>query len=563
MRKLFLLMAAAILFSASSAKAQSVYTVTMNTAPLAGHGTVMLDLQLLDGSGLSADLNNNTVTLSDFNFGTGGASLGNGVPTNGAIGNLATSVTLQDSAFFNEYFESFTPGSSLSFTVTTTNVLNPDGTPDLFTFAILDSNGNEIPTTGFANEFLSVSLEGGSAPQVSANPSAPNVQPALDAPSALLQNSGGQTTTIISPVSVVYGNPASVRVAVNTLSGTASGNVQLSVDGGPAMAMALTSGSAVFGVGVLNAGSHSLSASFGTQGSFQGSTANGTLTVTQAPLTLTANNASKVYGAAVPALGFTPSGFVNGDTPASLATQPTLSTTATAASPVGSYAITISGAVDANYSITYVAGTLIVTAAPLTITANSVTKILDSPNPSPLGWTPSGFVNGDTVSALTNNPNCTTTATTTSPVGSYTISCSGAVAANYTFSYVAGTLKVQYATSIGHVILPPMNADGSSVFNQGRTIPAKFAVYDANGVSIGTPGVVSSFLLTGIASGTTTASVQNVVDTNNPDTAFRWDPSGQQWIFNITTANLAAGSTYIYTIALNDGSTIIFQYGLR
>jgi hypothetical protein len=58
--------------------------------------------------------------------------------------------------------------------------------------------------------------------------------------------------------------------------------------------------------------------------------------------------------------------------------------------------------------------------------------------------------------------------------------------------------------------------------------------------------------------------VDSVVDTNNPDTAFRWDPTGQQWIFNIATGNLSAGSTYyIYTITLNDGSTIIFQYGLR
>lgn len=208
MRKLLLL--TAILLSGSSAKAQSVYTVTMNTAPLAGHGSFTLDLQLLDGSGLSPDLNNNTVTLTNFNFGTGGAPLGNGVPTNGATGNLATSVTLQDSAFFNEYVESFAAGSSLSFTVTITNVADPGGTPDLFTFAILDSNGNEITTTGFANEFLSMSLEGGAAPKVSANTSAPNAAFALDAPSALLQNSGGA--------------PAAATIHVNGYTGVYDGN---------------------------------------------------------------------------------------------------------------------------------------------------------------------------------------------------------------------------------------------------------------------------------------------------------------------------------------------------
>lgn len=122
---------------------------------------------------------------------------------------------------------------------------------------------------------------------------------------------------------------------------------------------------------------------------------------------------------------------------------------------------------------------------------------------------------------------------------------------------------MQYSFASGHVIQPPINVDGASVFKQGRTIPAAFKVYDANGVSIGTPGVVSSFYLTAVVSGTVTTTLENVVDTNNPDTAFRWDPIGQQWIFNITTANLTTGRTYIYTIALNDGSTILFQYRLR
>lgn len=154
----------------------------------------------------------------------------------------------------------------------------------------------------------------------------------------------------------------------------------------------------------------------------------------------------------------------------------------------------------------------------------------------PFTSTDGGFVNGENSSVLTATPTCTTTATTISPVGSFPITCSGANAANYTFSYVPGTLKIVYAPNVGHAIQPPINPDGTSVFKQGRTVPAKFNVYDANGVSIGTPGVVSSFYLTGILSGTTTTSVEDVADTNNPDTSFRWD--GQEWIFNITTGNL-------------------------
>ena len=87
-------------------------------------------------------------------------------------------------------------------------------------------------------------------------------------------------------------------------------------------------------------------------------TASGAGHITPAALTITANNQTKVFGAALPTLTASYSGFVNGDSAASLTTQPTLTTTATASSPVGPYPITASGAVDANYSISYVSGTL-------------------------------------------------------------------------------------------------------------------------------------------------------------------------------------------------------------
>jgi hypothetical protein len=114
----------------------------------------------------------------------------------------------------------------------------------------------------------------------------------------------------------------------------------------------------------------------------------------------------------------------------------------------------------------------------------------------------------------------------------------------------------------GHQILQPINADGTSVWKQSRTVPAKFRVCDANGVSIGTPGVVSGFYLTQIISGTLT-NVDKTVSSTTPDTAFRWDPTAQQWIFNVSTTNLWANQTYGYTISLNDGTTIVFKYGLR
>jgi len=131
--------------------------------------------------------------------------------------------------------------------------------------------------------------------------------------------------------------------------------------------------------------------------------------------------------------------------------------------------------------------------------------------------------------------------------------------ATYGVTYQSG--GVCYGDA-GHQILQPINADGTSTFKQGSTVPAKFRVCDALGNSIGTPGVVSSFNLIGAVNGTVTAQVDETVVSTTPDTSFRWDSTGQQWIFNISTKNLSTHSTYVYKIILNDGSPITFQYGL-
>ncbi len=173
------------LFAAHAASADSIYTFTMDTTPLVGNGPFALDFQFLDGSG-TGDANN-TVTLTNFAFGGGSAS-GGGTATGGAAGSLASGVTLQDISFFNEYYENFTPGTLLSFTIDTTNMLDSGGTPDLFTVAILDSGLNELPTNGPASEFLDVSLAGGANAQVSTYGSAPGSEFSLDAP--IVQSQG-------------------------------------------------------------------------------------------------------------------------------------------------------------------------------------------------------------------------------------------------------------------------------------------------------------------------------------------------------------------------------------
>ena len=71
------------------------------------------------------------------------------------------------------------------------------------------------------------------------------------------------------------------------------------------------------------------------------------------------------------------------------------------------------GAVDPNYTFTYVSGTVMVNAATLTITASSGSYTFGGivPTITPIY---SGFVTRQTAASLTTQPTCSTTATSAS-----------------------------------------------------------------------------------------------------------------------------------------------------
>ena len=98
-------------------------------------------------------------------------------------------------------------------------------------------------------------------------------------------------------------------------------------------------------------------------------------TVSPAHLTITASSPTLTYGSTVPPITPGYAGFVNGDNPASLTSQPACSTTATSSSPVGTYPATCSGADDPSYTISYVPGTVTITPAAPPITWPAPTPI--------------------------------------------------------------------------------------------------------------------------------------------------------------------------------------------
>nr|MCU0495401.1 hypothetical protein [Chloroflexaceae bacterium] len=85
--------------------------------------------------------------------------------------------------------------------------------------------------------------------------------------------------------------------------------------------------------------------------------------VARAPLTVSANDATRAAGQPNPSFSARFSGFVNGETSSVLSGTLSFSTTATAASPPGSYPIIPSGLSSSNYEIIFVPGTLSVTPA--------------------------------------------------------------------------------------------------------------------------------------------------------------------------------------------------------
>jgi hypothetical protein len=108
--------------------------------------------------------------------------------------------------------------------------------------------------------------------------------------------------------------------------------------------------------------------------------------VTPAILTVTANNSTRTFNQPNAPLNYTITGFVGSDTQASSVTgTPTLLTTATEASPVGSYPVVIGlgSLASSNYSFVFVNGSLTVTRA--TPGAKGITPIIltSSINPSP------------------------------------------------------------------------------------------------------------------------------------------------------------------------------------
>ncbi|TBW38284.1 filamentous hemagglutinin N-terminal domain-containing protein [Siculibacillus lacustris] len=296
---------------------------------------------------------------------------------------------------------------------------------------------------------------------------------------------GSGTSSSGQSVRFVY-YPGSITVTPATLTVTAGTGTMVYGDS-PALTYgvagwkngqtnSLLNGVTVAGVSsTSDVGTYATSASGGTllgaaAGNYTLTYLGGSVTVTPAALTVTAGTGSMVYGDAAPSPGYSVSGWKNGQTDR-LLTGVDVTSIAASTSNVGTYTTTatggvLSGAAAGNYSVNYVNGTVTVTPATLTVTADNGTMFQGMRLPT-LGYGVSGWRNGQTDDLLTG-VTVTTDATPTSPPGTYRTMAAGgllagAAAGNYALAHVGGTLTVDR----------PLTAPGDSGrFAAGIGLPA-------------------------------------------------------------------------------------------
>jgi len=287
----------------------------------------------------------------------------------------------------------------------------------------------------------------------------------------------------------------------------------------------------------VNAGTYSPSPPYSDQLGYD-ITASGDsgLTITPAPLSITASDASKSYGQTSTLSAFTSSGLQNGETIGSV-TLASTGSAATAGVSGSPYTITASNATGGtfsagNYTITYNNGALTITPVALSITASDASKSYGQ-TPTLSAFTSSGLQNSETIGSVTLAS--AGTAATAGVSGSpYTITASNATggtfsAGNYTITYSNGALTITPAA------LSITASDASKSYGQTTTFTG------------------TEFTSSGLQNGETIGSVT----LSSAGTAATAGVSGSPYAI---TASNATGGTFSagnYTITHSNGALTI------
>ncbi|HKD80451.1 MAG TPA: MBG domain-containing protein [Candidatus Angelobacter sp.] len=115
--------------------------------------------------------------------------------------------------------------------------------------------------------------------------------------------------------------------------------------------------------------------------------------------------------------------------------------------PAGNHSFTANFSGGGTFEASTASTNVVVTPATLTLTADNQVIVFGSPLPA-FTFTSIGFVNGDGAAVISGTPQFSTSATSSSSVGTYpiTIGPGTLAAANYSFAFVNGALTISQAT---------------------------------------------------------------------------------------------------------------------
>lgn len=220
-------------------------------------------------------------------------------------------------------------------------------------------------------------------------------------------------------------------------------------------------------------------------------------TIAPKSVTVTADNETKVYGAAMPAPMYTVNGSISPDT---LTQNPTLSTTATPASQVGTYTIVPTGAAaSSNYTLVYVPGTLSVTPA---------TPTISWPTPAAIPYgTPLSNTQLDATVSVPGNFVYTPTARTVLVAGEQTLSVT--FTPTDTRDYTAATDSTEISVVESLSLSKSTIAVLPSQVAPGGTATVTLTARDANGNQEPGGGLTVLFKISGKAGGKIGAVTDN------------------------------------------------------
>ena len=395
--------------------------------------------------------------------------------------------------------------------------------------------------TGFVNSDLSTVVAGSPAFLNSAATTngKPNAGTWIITPSAGSLAASNYTFSYVNGTLTVNGSPLTVTAAnASKAYGTTFGATAFTTSGllsGDSVSSVTLSSSGASGAAPVAGSPYSIvpSAAVGTGlANYAISYVNGTLTVNRAALTVTANDASRAFGAVNPPLSAVIAGFVNGETSAVVTGAPALSTTAAPRSSGGAYPITPAvGALSAaNYTFGFVNGTL------------TISKVRTSIS---LTAAPAASVYGQPVVLTATVGPATTPPGLALPIGQVSFSAGGPA------TLALGTTSVTVTTlSVGtHSITAQYNGDTTWPSASGEISVTVSPAFTATALSLkivsGQLALVAAITPVAPGAGIATGIVQFVNTSNNTIVASA-GLSGGNAIANVSTSAIGLPIVAVY-----------------